>query len=827
MDIDRSSARTVSASNVFLLVLAAVFLVEMLVMLLLDLLPVRPGRLAESLLDAGLVAVVLAPVLWVTVYRSLKILAAAALSKSAAVVDAVPDGILTFDEHGRVTSFNTSASRIFGYTAGEVIGKNIAMLFDSSDEERPESSVDLWLRSRASADVGATYERVARRKDGATFPLEFAPGEFHDGNARHFILVLRDISERRRAEEELRKLSQAVAQAQNTVLITDPDGKIEYANPAFERLTGYLRAEILGRTSRILKSGAHAPQFYKQLWDTIRQGKVFQAEFINKKKSGELYSQEETISPVVNAQGTITHFVGTGHDLTERKRAEAALRLSEASYRMLVEHARDCIFAVSADGVIESLNPAFEAISGLDRADWLGRAFVPLVHPDDRQRAQDVLRRASAGEMQAPTECRTLTKSGKYALWEVTVSPPVVGGPGHILGIARDITERRHLEEQLRHAQKMEAVGRLAGGVAHDFNNLLTVINGIAELALTKLQESDPLHGKLGEIRSAGERAAALTRQLLAFSRKQILEPVVLNLNTVMADVEKMLRRLIGEDIKLVVVAAADLANVRADPGQIEQVIVNLAVNARDAMPKGGTLTIETRNVEIDEAHAARLQSVPPGPYVMLAVSDTGVGMEEATRERIFDPFFTTKDPGKGTGLGLSTVYGIVKQSGGSIWVYGEVGKGCTFKMYLPRVEEAARRSRPARTATAARGTETILIVEDEEAVRRLAEEILVSAGYTVLAAANGGEALLLLERHSELVHLVLTDVVMPGMSGPELAEQLGKIHPRKRILYTSGFPANAIAHHGTLDEGTHFIGKPYAVADLTRKVREVLDWQS
>ena len=389
-----------------------------------------------------------------------------------------------------------------------------------------------------------------------------------------------------------------------------------------------------------------------------------------------------------------------------------------------------------------------------------------------------------------------------------------------------DITERTQLQASFLQAQKMESVGRLAGGIAHDFNNLLTVMISTADLALGQLKEGDPLHADFQEVRRAAGRAAVLTRQLLAFSRKQVLQPAVLSLNAVVADMEKMLRPVIGEAIELVFAPAEDLGSVTVDPGQIEQVIMNLAVNARDAMPEGGKLTIETRNAELDDAYAAQHPSVRPGPHVMLAISDTGAGMDEATRAYIFEPFFTTKERGKGTGLGLSTAHGIVEQSGGSIRVDSEVGEGTTFTIYLPRVAEAARDDRPARAVTPARGTETILVVEDEQALRKAIKRILESAGYTVLAAANGGEALLLLEHHEGPVYLMLTDLVMPGLSGRELAQRLARMRPDVKVLYMSGYSDDTVVPHGVLDEGTHFVGKPFTIEELTRKVREVLDSQ-
>jgi signal transduction histidine kinase len=387
------------------------------------------------------------------------------------------------------------------------------------------------------------------------------------------------------------------------------------------------------------------------------------------------------------------------------------------------------------------------------------------------------------------------------------------------------LLERRRTEEHLRAAQRMEAIGRLAGGVAHDFNNLLSVILNYAQFALDEVKEGDPLYKDLCAIRKAGERAAGLTRQLLAFSRKQMLMPQILNLNKVINGMTEMLRRLLGEDIELTTNLSPGLGSVTADPGQIEQVIMNLAVNARDAMPKGGKLLIETSDAELDEMYSNRHMAVIPGPYVMLSVTDDGCGMDATTKARLFEPFFTTKEVGKGTGLGLATIYGIVKQSDGNIWVYSEPGRGTTFKVYLPRQSDSAGASMaPSRVITHAQNYETVLLVEDEEDVRKIAERILRNAGYTVLTAANGADALLVYEKVGAVIDLLLTDVVMPIMSGRELSDRLTKLCPGLRVLYMSGYTDDAIFHHDVLKPGTHFISKPFNAPDLTEKVRIVLD---
>ena len=389
----------------------------------------------------------------------------------------------------------------------------------------------------------------------------------------------------------------------------------------------------------------------------------------------------------------------------------------------------------------------------------------------------------------------------------------------------RSEEEREKLEEQLRTAQRMESIGRLAGGIAHDFNNLLSVILCCTEYAMVSAREDDRIRDELLEVKTAADRAATLTRQLLAFSRKQVLQPVVLNLNQIASGVEKMLHRILGEDIDYVQMLAPDLGAVWADPGQIEQVLMNLVVNARDAMPEGGKLTLATCNVDLDEDYAARHVAMKPGSYVQLAVTDTGCGMDAATKAQIFEPFFTTKEKGKGTGLGLSTVYGIVKQSGGNVWVYSEPGLGTTFKIYLPRVEATVESTPVVKTvATHTAGTETILVVEDEESIRDITKRILVLAGYTVLTAASAGDAMLICEAHTREIHLLLTDVVMPQMGGRGLAERVTSLRPGIKVLYMSGYTDDAIAHHGTLSPGTHFIAKPFSAVDLTKKVREVLE---
>jgi two-component system, cell cycle sensor histidine kinase and response regulator CckA len=422
-------------------------------------------------------------------------------------------------------------------------------------------------------------------------------------------------------------------------------------------------------------------------------------------------------------------------------------------------------------------------------------------------------------------------KDGSIITVEIRAHEFEVGKRPVRLVLATDMTERmraeealRRTEEQLRHAQKMEAVGRLAGGVAHDFNNLLSVILSCAEFLLTDLQPVEPMREEAEHIRRAAERAADLTRQLLMFSRQQVLDPRVIDLNDVLIKMDRMLQRILGADIDLLLACSPSLGRVRADPGSIEQVVMNLVVNARDAMPTGGKLTMETANVMIDDENAREHFGTKPGPHVMLAVSDTGIGMDRTTQARIFEPFFTTKEKGKGTGLGLSTVFGIVQQSGGSIWVYSEPGRGSSFKVYLPRIDEAVEEVQAVQRPSLLRGTETVLLVEDDEQVRAVARGILRRHGYRVLEARNGGEAMLLCESHAQDIHLLISDVVMPHMSGPELARRLAQARPAMKVICMSGFTDDSVVRHGIMDSDIAYLQKPITPETLTRKVREVLD---
>ncbi|TAJ09801.1 MAG: PAS domain S-box protein [Nitrospirae bacterium] len=529
-----------------------------------------------------------------------------------------------------------------------------------------------------------------------------------------------------------------------------------------------------------------------------------------------------------NAHGELEYRVADR--TTDLLRANEALR-DQITQRKRAEAERDRFFAVSVDllcvagfdGSWKHLNPAWEKTLGWTIAELRARPYHEFIHPDDQAATIAAMRKLAEGSPTISFENRYQCKDGSYRWFQWNAAP--FPEQRLIYATARDVTEHRQLEEQLRQAQKMEAIGKLAGGIAHDFNNILTVITGHSQMLLETLDRSDPQREHVQEIQEAGDRATALTNQLLTFSRRQVVQPKVLDLNAIVGHIEGMLRRLIGEDIHLATKLIQEPAFVKVDPGQIEQVIVNLAVNARDAMPQGGRLAIETSTVELDQPPIHAHGVAQAGPYVMLTISDTGQGMDATTQARIFEPFFTTKEQGKGTGLGLSTVYGIVSQSSGSIVVHSEPGRGTTFKIYLPRIRQETLDIAPTSVVTQPpHGSESILLVEDEEKVRMLVAAVLRRKGFTVQTARDGAEALKTLEAHTGPLHLLLTDMVMPGMNGRELAEQVTRRHPTIKVLYMSGYTDDATVRHGALDASTPFLQKPFPPDVLVRKLRELLD---
>ena len=641
--------------------------------------------------------------------------------------------------------------------------------------------------------------------------------------------------ERKRVEDAWREQSELLQRIVDNIpvmlVFLDEQGRLNWGNREWTRTLGYDVADASARD--IFAELYPDPRERQRVRDSIGAPMGQWTDFRTRTRQG------ATLDTIwANAPLTGGGWLAIGMDVTDRKRAEERYRSfiaqsSEGVSRLEIDPQvpinlteEEQVDRLYAGGRIAECNDAMARMYGFGEAsELLGTRLSDLHNVTDPINREQIRAFIRAGYRVSDSETREHDREGRPRVFLNNVVGFVENGQlVRVWGTQRDVTEQRHLEEQFRQSQKMEAVGQLAGGIAHDFNNLLTAILGNTQLLLRELPPGDSMRDDVEEIRKASERAASLTRQLLAYSRRQMLQPEVLDLNVVMAEMDKMLRRLIGEHIDLVAVFAPDLGRVRADPNQIEQVIVNLAVNARDAMPDGGKLTIGTANVDLDESFAqAHLGSVP-GSYAMLAVTDTGVGMDAAVRAHLFEPFFTTKEVGKGTGLGLATVYGIVKQSGGYISVYSEPGHGSSFKIYLPRIATPAEPPAAALKGGPAPGSETVLVVEDEPAVLTLSRRALEAQGYVVLAASDADAALRVVERHGGMIHLLLTDVVMPGLSGHELADRLTAQRPGIRVLYMSGYPGDAVVQHGTLPSGSAFLQKPFSPDGLARKVRDVLD---
>jgi PAS domain S-box-containing protein len=628
-------------------------------------------------------------------------------------------------------------------------------------------------------------------------------------------------SERRRREAEQRS-QRMIESAMVGIWMLDAENKTTFMNA---RMAGILEVD-LGEAVRTPFANFFIEEDRSAIAARLEERKAgipgaYEQAF--RKADGSVGRLLIEASPMYDASGRFEGVLGVVTDVTERRRAEEALRTSEVRYRLMFDNSPLPKWLYDAETLrFLDVNEAAVRDYGYRREEFLAMTIKSIRPKEDIPALIEAER--SAGDTPKFGVWRLRKKGGAIIQAEITKHTFMLGGRVCRIAVGRDITERLRLEEQLRQSQKMEAVGRLAGGVAHDFNNVLSVILSYGAMLLAEMKPGEPMRDDMEEIYKAGKRAADLTRQLLMFSRQQVLEPKVLDLNEVLASMDKMLQRILGADVDLISLPVPSLGRVRADPSSVEQVIMNLVVNARDAMPKGGKLTMETGNVVLDEVYAEAHLGVTPGRHVMLAVTDTGTGMDKETLTRIFEPFFTTKESGKGTGLGLSTVFGIVQQSGGSVWVYSEPGKGTTFKVYFPRVDAPVTTAGTSESPKTLQGSETILLVEDDDQVRVVARGILRKNGYHVIEARNAGEALLHSEKHPGLIHLLLSDVVMPQMSGPELAKRLARARPDMRVLCMSGYTDDSIVRHGVLEAKLAYLQKPITPEALTTRIREVLD---
>jgi len=716
---------------------------------------------------------------------------------------------------------NDAAVAHYGYSREEFLRMQITeirppeelpRLFSNMEHQRTE-----WVHS------GQARHRL---KNGTIIDVEYDSHTLEVPRQDAVIVVARDITERKRSEERLYLLSQIVERSPEMIGLGDPDGHITYANRAFLKAFGYSEEEILGKHFSCTFSPTNPAALMAEVAKgetKYLEGDGWQGECLRIRRDGKEFPVLLSRGAIRNLEGRAVGTFGVSRDITERKREEEDIRRLAA----IVESSFDAIMSTTLEGSVLTWNSGAERIYGYSAAEIIGRNIGIVVPAEQHDEVSGVLGKVKQGEKLEQFETTAVRKDGKVIHILLTASP-IKDASGRIVGISdivRDISDDKRMEQMFRQAQKMEAVGRLAGGVAHDFNNLLGVIIGYTETLLDRIGHDAELRGQAEQIGKAANRAAALTRQLLAFSRQQVLEPKILNLDIVVAEVEKMLHRLIGEDIEILTLLNSSPGSVKADQGQMEQVIMNLAVNARDAMPQGGKLIIETSNVEAGEEYAQSHQPFLAGWYILLTVSDTGTGMDQETKSHLFEPFFTTKELGRGTGLGLATVYGVVKQSGGYIWAYSEPGHGSVFKIYLPRVDQAALKIRASgESVQLLRGTETVLLVEDEQSLRALTRDLLERSDYKVLEASSGDHALEVAERHGGPIHLLLTDVVMPGMNGAALAANLAPLHPEMKVLFMSGYTGGFATQIGLLGAGATVLQKPFSRDALLRKLREVLE---
>ncbi|MFI5278985.1 MAG: PAS domain S-box protein [Gemmatimonadales bacterium] len=786
------------------------------------------------------------------------------------VTESASDGIVTIDSASRIRFANPAAERLFGWSVAELMGKPLTMLMPERLASSHEMSLDRYLTSGKRHVPWSGVSLKGLHRDGTEIALEVSLSEYVAGGERLFTGIVRDVTARRRAEHvqnALYHISEAASQAPGLpqllaaihrivgelmparnfyISLHDAAaGTISFPYFADERDTAPTRRTPgRGLTEYVLRTGQPLlapPESFADLqrrgevdligapstcWlgvPLVAGGRTIGVLAVQTYAEGENYGEPEL---------NILRFVSTQIAMTiERKRADEARRKADAELAFLgaaMRQVAEIALITDRQGTIEYVNPTFERVTGFTREEAIGQTTELLRSGVQDADVHDKLRQTLlAGDVYTGVLVNA-KKSGEYFTAEVVITPlrDEGGAITHFVELQRDVTKERELQEQLRQAQKMEEVGRLAGGIAHDFNNLLTAILSYVDFVLFALSADHPAREDAEQVRGAALKAAGLTRQLLAFSRRQVLQPRLLDLNSVVAEMERLLRRLIGEHIVLKTRLAPGLGAVRADPSQVEQVIVNLAVNARDAMPQGGVLSIETAIVDEKEVRGHGKVTVAPGPYVVMRIADTGTGMDAETRRRLFEPFFTTKERGQGTGLGLATIYGIIKQSGGYIWVESEPGAGTTFTVHLPQVEATA--AVPGGAAgllkESLRGNETVLLVEDDRAVRDLGRRALVDQGYHVLEAANGAEAVKLASGYAGPIHLLLTDVVMPEMGGRALAEALLAARPAMALLFVSGYNEDAVIQHGVQEAGLPFLQKPFTPSALLGMVRQVLD---
>ncbi len=731
------------------------------------------------------------------------------------------DAMYVTDRRERIVDCNRAMLDLVGYTRRELLHLDFGELYARQGDRR------MFQYVMARQGTVQDYDLKLRRKDGREIDCLLSASSRVDENGKFlgYQGIIRDVTFRKRVEEALRdgeeKYRTLFERTPIGLGVADDEGHLLAFNDALLEPGGY-RSDDVARLNSVAELFYDPRDVKRTMAAAQRFGSLRKYETRFRRKGGGYYDALLSLTPI--RLGAQLGWQVMVEDVSERKQAEENLRREKGFSDTVIESLPGLFCLFGSKGQLLRWNQNLEEVSGYTAEELSEKRLVDFFSEGDRRTVEEMFVEVlSSGR--ASLEAEFVSKGGNPTPYYLTGTRVSLDGQRCMIGMGVDISERKRLEQQFFLSQKLEAVGKLAGGVAHDFNNLLTAILGSSELLLAELDPSDPRRADVEEVARAGRRAAGLTRQLLAFGRRQMMQPRILDLNRIVADISSMLQRLIGEDVELVTVLGPELRSVKADPGQIEQVIVNLAVNARDAMPGGGRLVIETANVDLESGYTCESEAVRSGPYVMISVKDTGHGMDQATLARIFEPFFTTKGQGKGTGLGLSTAYGIVKQSGGHVCVDSAPGRGCTFTIYLPAVAETAEQvEAPEKAAPLILGSETVLLVEDEDAVRRVLRKELERHGYTVLEAAGGEEALQIAASRGDTIQLLVTDVVMPLMSGPDLARRLTESHPKLKVLYVSGYADDAAVRQGNVNPGTPILQKPFAAGALAEKVRELLD---